>query len=156
MSDQFCRILIVDDNPVDVLLIKEALKTASLDCEANVFSDGGKALASLKNWEGPVPDLVILDLGLPTTDGQTVLQAIRRNDRFSRVPVMITSGVEPPGLRDALKAFRVNDYFVKPMDLTGFLQIGPKVKELLKDVTGMSRQQPDNWATRTRSNTATP
>ncbi len=42
MSDQFFRILIVDDNPVDVLLIKEALKTASLDCEANVFSDGGR------------------------------------------------------------------------------------------------------------------
>ncbi len=120
MADRFFRILINEDNPVDVLIIKQALKTAGLNYETNVVGDGGRAVALLTNWEGPVPDLAILDLGLPKTDGEAVLKVIRRADRFSNVPVIITSGVEPPNFRVTLEGFRIIDYFVKPADLTAF------------------------------------
>jgi CheY-like chemotaxis protein len=95
MLDRTFRILIIEDNPTDVLLFREALETAGVRFEMLVAADGAEALTSLSNWDGPLPNLIILDLLLPKIDGKNVLEAIDRNDRFSRVPVMITSSGNP-------------------------------------------------------------
>src|SRR5437899_2409612 len=91
------RILLAEDNPGDVLLFREALKTCSAPCELVVADDGHKALTMLKDiGNGAIADLIILDVNLPKHGGDEVLQRIRSEPSLAGVPViMLTSSASP-------------------------------------------------------------
>jgi two-component system, chemotaxis family, response regulator Rcp1 len=140
MSTQRYRILVVEDNPNDVELLRMALQEAEVECDLTVIDDGGDALAFIEKQStaDACPDLAILDLNLPRRNGLEVLSGMRSSPVFSEVPVAVLSSSALPRERARVEALRVRRYMVKPSDLDEFLKIGGQVKELLAE-TGSSR-----------------
>ncbi|MES1257206.1 MAG: response regulator [Acidobacteriota bacterium] len=132
------RILVVEDNPADVELLRLALGAAELDYELTVIDDGGDAMAYVqqkgKYVASTIPDLAVLDLNLPKSEGVEILEAMRSHPPFSQVPVAILSS--SPWLRERTKmeGLHVQRYITKPPDLEEYLRIGLIVKELLSEI----------------------
>lgn len=121
------EILLVEDNPGDVRLTKEALKEGKVSNNLHVTMDGMEALAFLRK-EGefsdvPTPDLILLDLNLPKKDGREVLADIKEDPALKRIPVVIltTSTAE----EDIFKTYNLhaNCYITKPVDLEQFIKV---------------------------------
>ena len=121
------EILLVEDNPGDIRLTKEALRTARTPNHLHIAEDGVEAMARLfrrgKYVNSPPPDLILLDLNLPRKDGREVLAEIKADPAFKRTPVIImtTSQAEP----DIIRAYdlQANCYIIKPMDYERFQAI---------------------------------
>ncbi|MDQ2844308.1 MAG: response regulator, partial [Acidobacteriota bacterium] len=92
-THQTCQLLIVEDNPGDVYLIREALETAGVRCNLKTFADGEEALSFITEMTSladvPRPDLILLDLNLPKLDGTEILRAIRGSRITSKIPVLV-------------------------------------------------------------------
>ena len=124
------RVFLAEDNRADVYLVNRALKDAGLHFEMTVAQDGAEALTFLRQM--PRPHLMILDLNLPKVDGGSILAVIRETPKLADVPVVILTSSSAPRDRATARQLRATDYFVKPLDLSGFSAIGRKLKELLE------------------------
>jgi len=121
------EILLVEDDPGDIDLIEEALEDAKLQINLNSVRDGVEALAYLrregKYTQAISPDLILLDLNLPRRDGREVLQDIKGDNYFKRIPVVVltTSDAED----DILKSYNLgaNCYVSKPLGMQDFIKI---------------------------------
>jgi len=121
------EILLVEDNPGDVRLTREALTANKIRNTLHVVADGVQALAFLrkqgKHANAPRPNLILLDLNLPKKDGREVLAEIKGDPDLRRIPVVVltTSGAE----EDILKAYDLNAncYVTKPVNLDSFIQV---------------------------------
>ena len=115
------RILLVEDDPGDVFLTREALVEGKLVHTLQVISDGEEALTFLTgdvvNGQAPRPDLIILDLNLPRVSGHEILARLQRDTALDDIPcvVLTTSRAEI----DVLRSYRLraNAYITKPVDL---------------------------------------
>ena len=129
------RILLVEDNDADVYLLRKALENAALNFELIVIDDGADALDYVRNegnFSGEArPDVAVLDMNLPKSEGTEVLEALRRNERFSGVPVVVLTSSASPAERLRMERLGVQRFITKPPDLEEFLQIGNVVAELL-------------------------
>jgi chemotaxis family two-component system response regulator Rcp1 len=121
------EVLLVEDSPGDVRLMREAFKDAKVYLNLRVASDGAEAMAFL-NREGehvnaPRPDLILLDLNLPKKDGREVLQEIKESPTLKSIPVVILTTSESDA--DILRSYRLhaNCYITKPVGLEGFLEV---------------------------------
>jgi len=121
------EILLVEDNPGDVRLTKEALKEGKVYSNLHAVKDGVEAIEFLRR-EGrfrgvPRPDIILLDLNLPRKDGREVLQEIKSDDDLKRIPVVVltTSKAE----EDVLRTYNLhaNCYVTKPVDLEKFMVV---------------------------------
>jgi len=137
------EILLVEDNPGDARLTREALRDAKVRNHLHVAADGVEALAFLRR-EGkheavPKPDLILLDLNLPKKDGREVLDEIKRDDRLRHIPVVIltTSQAE----RDIAESYRLraNAYVTKPVDLEQFLKVVRSIEHFWLEIVKLSR-----------------
>jgi CheY-like chemotaxis protein len=121
------EILLVEDNPGDVRLTKEALKEGKVYNNLHWAKDGVEALEFLrrqgKHASAPRPDIILLDLNLPKKDGREVLAVVKRDDDLKQIPVVVltTSKAE----EDVLKSYELhaNCYVTKPVDLEKFIQV---------------------------------
>lgn len=121
------EILLVEDNPGDVRLTREALRDAKVRNNLHVVMDGDEAMDWLRkgkpNVAGIEPDLVLLDLNLPKKDGREVLAEIKNDPELKRIPVVVltTSQAE----QDILKSYNLhaNCYIAKPVDLEQFMTV---------------------------------
>jgi len=121
------EILLVEDNPADVRLTREALNDAKVRNNLNVVTDGEAALAYLRregNYPSATrPDLILLDLNLPKKDGREVLAEIKRDPSIKKIPVVVltTSSAE----KDILNTYelQVSCYITKPVKLDEFLSV---------------------------------
>ena len=127
------EILLVEDNPGDARLTREALCDAKVRNNLSVVSDGVEALAYLRN-EAPFetairPDLVLLDLNLPRMSGREVLAEIKTDATLRRLPVVVltTSSDE----QDILESYNLyaNCYITKPVDLDQFLSMVTSIED---------------------------
>jgi len=120
-------ILLVEDNPGDVRLTKEALKDAKVLNEVYVVQDGVEAMQFLHREESfsnmPTPDLILLDLNLPKKDGREVLAEIKQDPKLKRIPVVILTTSKSD--EDIIKTYNLhaNAYITKPVDLNRFIDI---------------------------------
>lgn len=121
------ELLLVEDNPGDVELTREALLEARVRNRLHVAESGEEALAFLRR-EGrhagaPRPDMVLLDLNLPRMSGSEVLAAIKGDPDLRRIPVVVLTTSEAE--KDVLGAYELhaNAYIVKPVDLDQFLGV---------------------------------
>ena len=126
------RVLLVEDNPVDVRLIRFALREEkSWQTETTVANDGEKAIDYLLHQHEQQGDfdLVILDLNLPKRDGTEVLQVIRSTEELSGLPVIVLSSspedVSKAKVRNA--NVEANCYFTKPVGAKEFLDLGQRL-----------------------------
>jgi len=129
------RILLVEDNDADVYLLRKALENAALNFELIVIDDGAEALAYARSegkYSGAArPDAAVLDMNLPKSEGTEVLEALRRNERLSEVPVVVLTSSASPAERLRMERLGVQRFITKPPDLEEFLQIGNVVADLL-------------------------
>ncbi len=133
------RVLLVEDNPGDVYLIKMALAEHHLDCELVEATDGRSALSMIRGGLSGVPDLAILDLNLPFHSGREVLQAIRSDPAWSNVPVLIFTSSSSPTDRFDLGALGATIFLQKPSNLDDFLAVGARVRHLMAPTAPPSR-----------------
>ena len=127
MTGKPVEVLLVEDDPGDVDLTKEALAEGKIAVNLHVVDDGVKALAYLRqegSYVGAVrPDLVVLDLNLPKKDGREVLRDLKNDEALKRIPVVIltTSDAEV----DVLKTYGLgaNCYITKPVGLDQFAKV---------------------------------
>lgn len=133
VNPKLIEILLVEDNPGDVILVKEMLKRSRFAVSVGVARNGEEALTYLRRKEpfsqAKDPDLVLLDLNLPRVGGQEVLTEIRREPALRGIPVLIlTSSRNDSDIQKAYQS-EANFYLVKPMDLSEF----PALMEYLEN-----------------------
>ena len=121
------EILLIEDNPGDVRLTREAFIDGKVWNNLHNVPDGVEALAFLDRrgeYAGaPRPDLILLDLNLPKRDGREILADIKADGRFAAIPVVVltTSRTEEDVLRSY--GLHANCYVVKPIDLDQFIKV---------------------------------
>ncbi|MGM0592878.1 MAG: response regulator [Halobacteriota archaeon] len=132
MSDQSslgspADILLVEDNPGDVRLTREAFKEGQIHNTLHVTTDGTEALDFLHQRgdyaDAPFPDIVLLDLNLPRKDGDEVLKEIRADPRLKYLPVIILTSSSAE--EDIIKSYELqaNAYLTKPVDPVEFIEV---------------------------------
>jgi chemotaxis family two-component system response regulator Rcp1 len=120
-------ILLVEDNPGDVRLTREALKDAKVLNEVYVAQDGVEAMQFLRKQgafpNAPMPDMILLDLNLPKKDGRQVLAEIKGDPKLRHIPVVILTTSKAD--EDIIKTYNLhaNAYITKPVDLDRFIEI---------------------------------
>lgn len=122
----------IEDNPADVFLIEEALRTHEVPYNLTWFSDGEQAIDMLRTPDGVViPDMVLLDLNLPKVDGKEVLAQIRGMSTFAKIPVAILTSSDSPRDREETRRLGASCYIKKPPTLDEFLAVGGIIKSML-------------------------
>ncbi len=133
--DRRALVLLVEDNPADANLVEEALAEAHVECGLQILGDGTKALEFLARIEqegSPCPDLVLLDLNLPRLSGEEVLRRVRASSKCGCMKVLIITSSNAAGDRQRVMQLGATDYFRKPSSLEQFLELGPKVRQMLE------------------------
>ncbi|SDM66448.1 response regulator [Actinacidiphila guanduensis] len=118
-------VLLVEDDPGDELMTREAFEDNKIGNTLHVVRDGEEALDFLykrgEHTGAPRPDLILLDLNLPKYDGRQVLERIKSDPELSHIPVVVltTSAAE----EDILRSYKLhaNAYVTKPVDLEQFI-----------------------------------
>jgi CheY-like chemotaxis protein len=120
-------VLLVEDDPGDVLLIREAFEYNKVHNSLHVAADGVEALDFLHRRNGheksPRPDLVLLDLNLPRKDGREVLEEVKADKDLRTIPVVVLTTSEAE--EDILRSYdlHANAYVTKPVDFDRFIEV---------------------------------
>jgi CheY-like chemotaxis protein len=136
-------VLLVEDDPGDVLLIQEAFADNKVRNRLHVVSDGVDALAFLRRegeyGDAPRPDLILLDLNLPRKDGREVLAEVKADDTLTTIPVVVltTSKAE----EDVLRSYKLhaNAYVTKPVDFDRFIEVVRQIDEFFVTVVKLPK-----------------
>jgi CheY-like chemotaxis protein len=127
MNADLVSVLLVEDDPGDVLLIREAFEDHKVGNLLSVVSDGVEAMQFVRgegNYAGLArPDLILLDLNLPRKSGIEVLQEIKGDPLLSTIPIVVLTTSEAES--DIVGAYKLhaNAYITKPVDFEQFTQI---------------------------------
>jgi CheY-like chemotaxis protein len=133
-------VLLVEDDPGDVVLIEEAFEHNKVRNRLNVVGDGVEAMEFLRSSERP--DLVLLDLNLPRMDGREVLAEIKGDPELRSIPVVVltTSKAE----EDILRSYdlHANAYVTKPVDFNRFIEVVRQIDEFFVTVVKLPAHRP--------------
>lgn len=127
--------MLVEDNPADIGLVREALDEHGVDCVLTVISDGQQAVDFIEQADaGQIccPQLILLDLKLPKRTGHEILQAVRASVTCRQVPVVILSSSDARIDREEAARLGATWYIRKPQRLEEYLQLGHLFKTLLE------------------------
>lgn len=127
-------ILLVEDNPADVLLLREALASNEIEAEIQVARDGEEAIRlidAIDESQLPCPDLIVIDLNLPRRSGFEVLARVRASWKCGKKPAVILSSSTAVADRERAANLGASTYIRKPSSLKEFLSIGGRLKTLL-------------------------
>jgi CheY-like chemotaxis protein len=132
------EVLLVEDDPGDVLLIREAFDFNKVHNNLNVVSDGEQALDYLRgigDYAGSIrPDLVLLDLNLPRKDGREVLAEAKSDPELRAIPIVVLTTSEAE--EDVLRSYQLhaNAYVTKPVDFQRFVSIVRQIDDFFVSV----------------------
>jgi two-component system response regulator len=137
------EVLLVEDDPGDVVLIQEAFEDNKVRNRLHCVSDGVDALRFLRRQDefadAPRPDLILLDLNLPRKDGREVLAEVKTDERLQQIPVVVltTSKLE----EDVLRSYKLhaNAYVTKPVDFDRFIEVVRQIDEFFVTVVKLPR-----------------
>ena len=131
-------VLLVEDDPGDVLMTREAFADNKVTNRLAVVSDGVSALEYLRK-EGEyadvtTPDLILLDLNLPRMDGREVLSALKQDERLRSIPVVVLTTSEAE--EDIVRSYSLhaNAYVTKPVDFDRFIEVVRQIDEFFVTV----------------------
>jgi chemotaxis family two-component system response regulator Rcp1 len=138
-------VLLAEDNPGDVFLVRRALeKHGLLEVELVVVEDGQAALRYIERVDADdsvaCPNLALLDLNLPRATGSRILTRIRQSRRCRGIPIIIVTSSDSPLDRDAASQLGASAYFQKPGDLAGFMRLGQIVRDALDGQVSLTRE----------------
>ncbi len=130
------NILLVEDNPGDVFLVRESLAQHDLEHDLHVATDGEMALKHIAAMgaspAASCPDLLLLDLNLPKIDGAAVLQEFRKHPQCGLTPVIVVTSSDMPKDHAQLAALGISNYFRKPTSFAAFMQLGSVIKQVVE------------------------
>ncbi|NBE80929.1 response regulator [Micromonospora rubida] len=132
------EVLLVEDDPGDVLMTQEAFEEHKLRNRLTVVSDGDEALAYLRREgqfaDAVAPDLILLDLNLPRRDGREVLEEIKQDEQLCRIPVVVLTTSQAD--EDILRSYQLhaNAYVTKPVDFEQFISVVRQIDEFFVSV----------------------
>ncbi|MFI7079165.1 response regulator [Micromonospora sp. NPDC049903] len=138
------HILVVDDDPGDVLMIEEALATSTVEKVIDVVSDGQEAMEFLRR-EGRHtgahrPDVILLDLNMPRMDGRQVLGEVKNDEDLRTIPIVVltTSNADT----DIISSYtlQANAYVTKPIDLDDFNDVVHRIDEFFGRVVVLPKR----------------
>jgi CheY-like chemotaxis protein len=133
LSVKAVHVLLVEDDPADALLTREALSSQKLRVDIAVAGDGVEGLKYLRR-EGQYadavpPDVILLDLNMPRMDGREFLAEIKADERFRRIPVVVLTTSEAD--EDILRSYELQAacYLTKPVDFKQFSKLVKAISE---------------------------
>lgn len=133
IKNKMAEILLIEDNPGDVRLTKEALKVGKIINHLTTISDGEDAIKYLQGKSGAdknsLPDLILLDLNLPKVSGREILDKIKSDEHLKHIPVIILTTSKSE--EDILKSYQshANCYITKPVDYDQFIEVVRKMED---------------------------
>jgi CheY-like chemotaxis protein len=131
--EKYVEILLVEDNPGDVLLTQEVLKEGRISNHVSVATDGEMAIDLLKKRgtfsTSSTPDLILLDLNLPKKSGREVLEFIKNDSGLKHIPVIVLTTSKDE--MDILRSYQqhANCYITKPVDFDQFTEVVKKLED---------------------------
>jgi CheY-like chemotaxis protein len=139
-------VLLVEDDPGDTLMIREAFAHNKVRNTLSCVTDGVQAVQFLRREgayaDAPRPDLILLDLNLPRMDGRQVLAEIKRDEDLRTIPVVVltTSQAE----EDILRSYELhaNAYVTKPVDFDRFIEVVRQIDEFFVTVVKLPGHRP--------------
>jgi CheY-like chemotaxis protein len=122
VSNSF-SILLVEDDAVDVMSVKRALRQLNTNHVLNIAGNGEEALSWLRVPGQPLPGIILLDLNMPRMNGIDFLKNLKADDRFRRIPVVVLTTSKEES--DRLQSFNLGaaGYMVKPVEYAGFVEV---------------------------------
>lgn len=136
-------ILLVEDDPGDVLMTREALEYHKVRNALHVVSDGVEAMQFVRReapYENvPRPGLILLDLNLPRKNGQEVLQELKQSPELCTIPVVVLTTSEAE--EDILRSYQLhaNAYIAKPVDFDRFIEVVRQIDDFFLTVVKLPR-----------------
>jgi CheY-like chemotaxis protein len=132
------EVLLVEDDPGDVLMTREAFADFKVHNRLHVVNNGVDALSHLRKEgayaDAPAPDLILLDLNLPRMDGREVLAAVKADPELRRIPVVVltTSDAEEDVVESY--ALHANAYVTKPADFERFIEVVRQIDDFFLSI----------------------
>jgi len=128
------RVLLAEDNPGDVMLVRDALQQQSLEFDLVVLDNGDKIrsfLHTVAENQLPGPDVLLLDLNLPRVDGPDMFRLIREHPCCCNVPLIVITSSDSRRDRAWTEEFGVAHYFRKPSNYDAFMKLGELVRSVV-------------------------
>ena len=141
-----CEILLVEDNPADARLTREALSEGRMLNRLHHVKDGIEALQFLRRegefQDAPVPDVILLDLNLPRKDGRQVLSEMKQDPALRLIPVVVLTTSEAES--DIVKSYELhaNCYITKPVDFEKFINIVQSIEAFWLAIVTLPHRRP--------------
>ena len=135
------EILLVEDDPGDVLITREAIESSKVANRLNVVSNGEEALQFLRrespHERAPRPGLILLDLNLPRLDGREVLARIKADPDLRRIPVVVLTTSSSD--EDIIRTYdlHANAYVTKPVDFEQFMSVVRQIDEFFVSIVAL-------------------
>ncbi|MBM7494808.1 CheY-like chemotaxis protein [Micromonospora luteifusca] len=143
-SPQPVRILVVDDDPGDVLMIEEALADSDVDKIIDVVSDGEEAMEFLRaegrHDQARRPDVILLDLNMPRMDGRQVLGAVKQDEDLRTIPIVVLTTSNADTDIVGSYTLQANAYVTKPIDLDDFNDVVRRIDEFFGRVVVLPKR----------------
>jgi CheY-like chemotaxis protein len=139
-------VLLVDDDPGDVLMIEEALESIEAPRTIFIANDGEEAVAFLRRTgrfsSAPRPDVILLDLNMPRMDGRQVLAEIKSDVLLRSIPIVVLTTSQSPD--DILSSYSLhaNAYVTKPLNLDDLSDVVHKIDYFFARIAALSNQRP--------------
>lgn len=138
------RILVVDDDPGDVLMIEEALADSDVDKVIDVVSDGQEAMEFLRregrHAEARRPDVILLDLNMPRMDGRQVLGEVKSDEDLRTIPIVVLTTSNADTDIVGSYTLQANAYVTKPIDLDDFNDVVRRIDEFFGRVVVLPKR----------------
>jgi chemotaxis family two-component system response regulator Rcp1 len=138
------EVLLVEDNPGDVRLAREAFQKVNKAVRLHVVTDGFEAMAFLRreglNTDAPRPDLILLDLNLFKMDGREVLAQVKGDDALKTIPtIILTNSLAPEDIASSYE-LQANSYLSKPAQLDNFERMVQSIDDFWLTVARLPQQ----------------
>ena len=143
MKAELIEVLLVEDDPGDVMLVREAFEDKKVGNRLSVVGDGVEAMAFLRREgrfaDAPRPDIILLDLNLPRKNGREVLAEIKGDPDLSLIPVIVLTTSEAE--EDIVRSYQLhaNAYITKPVDFDQFAGVVHQIDEFFVGVVKLPR-----------------
>jgi CheY-like chemotaxis protein len=136
LANHMIFVLLVEDNPGDIFLVERALEQHGIRHVLHVIKDGSEAANFVarigKPGEVPCPNVILLDLNLPSASGLKILAQVRQHPECADIPVIAVTSSDAPQDRAKMADLGVSRYFRKPSNLEGYMQLGSIISEVVK------------------------
>ncbi|MCI4061077.1 response regulator [Micromonospora sp. R77] len=138
------RILVVDDDPGDVLMIEEALADSDVEKVIDVVSDGQEAMEFLRregrHTDAHRPDVILLDLNMPRMDGRQVLGEVKQDEDLRTIPIVVLTTSNADTDIVGSYTLQANAYVTKPIDLDDFNDVVRRIDEFFGRVVVLPKR----------------